>query len=486
MADKLSGAEWTGFKKRHKLELDDEPFSKALVRFDKADESQPQAQLDALEEVVAQCQKLIVALARRRKQMGDKPFALAKDKLDDLLALAEALQPELRDSLDDAEADGSPALLSTKMLPLLRELRKGQSTMHAMVCTAGKNTAVLIMRRPVGTPRRKLLAEAVDAAGGAKYITAQCLLEEAALTFVVQSPAAGLAKRLRAALLTQTGLRLKVRVRGDDGVAEQDGEDDDAGVDAPPGSGGDAPAPPSGAQAAFSSLLRRLGPRITQASGPNAAAIGKRAAEAAALARQQDWARALEALTEVEVLLEAGDAAPRGEAPRVDPGSAFTARLGALMPQVKAALAASGPAAAEIRLKVSEAGALARQREPARAQALLDEVETLLGQAGGDADAAHEQALSLWRERRQAALAALKAVAARIAAARHPSSARAVVEISAVVKNLTAEPRSLQQVTELRRYLGEDEVVADVCELSQDIRTPLLGALERLQSVLAA
>jgi hypothetical protein len=83
------------------------------------------------------------------------------------------------------------------MVPLLRELRKGEVRMHALICIAGKNTAVLIMRQAISPSRRKLLADAVDAQGGMKYIVADCGFENKVLTFVVQSPAAQLAKRVR-------------------------------------------------------------------------------------------------------------------------------------------------------------------------------------------------------------------------------------------------------------------------------------------------
>ena len=142
----------------------------------------------------------------------------------------------------DEEAD-TPALLTTKMVPLLRELRKGEAQMHALICTAGKNTALLIMRRAISPSRRKLLADAVDAKGGAKYIAGECVFENKALTFVVASPAAQLAKRLRQALLDQTDMRMKVRVRGEDGV-DEDGEDE-----------GDEQ--PGGAEAGFGRPARR-------------------------------------------------------------------------------------------------------------------------------------------------------------------------------------------------------------------------------------
>ncbi|HET6789715.1 MAG TPA: hypothetical protein VFH49_17255, partial [Aquabacterium sp.] len=87
---------------------------------------------------------------------------------------------------------------------------------------------------------------------------------------------------------------------------------------------------------------------------------------------------------------------------------------------------------------------------------------------------------------REVAITALKGVAGEIAALKDPESAKAVIEISAVVKNLTAEPRTPAQVAELMRYIDKDDVVLDVSELAHDIRTPLLKALMQLHKVLPA
>ena len=95
-------------------------------------------------------------------------------------------------------------------------------------------------------------------------------------------------------------------------------------------------------------------------------------------------------------------------------------------------------------------------------------------------------AAEAWRTRRAAAVSSLKAMAAQIASAKHGSSARAIIEIQAVVKNLTAEPKTLAQVSDLQRWLGTDEVVEDVCDLIEDLRNPLYEALEDLRSHLAA
>ncbi len=64
-----------------------------------------------------------------------------------------------------------------------------------------------------------------------------------------------------------------------------------------------------------------------------------------------------------------------------------------------------------------------------------------------------------------------------IAEEKHPESAKAIIELKAVISNLTETPNTPQMVAELRRWLEQDDVVSDVCEFALDIRSPLLAAL---------
>ena len=105
--------------------------------------------------------------------------------------------------------------------------------------------------------------------------------------------------------------------------------------------------------------------------------------------------------------------------------------------------------------------------------------------AGTGAKAGAAELLQLWAKVRNDAVTTLKDVAKEIAALKDPDSAKAVMEISAVVKNLTAEPRTPQQVAELVRYIDKDDVVLDVSEFAADIRTPLLKVLAQLHKSLA-
>lgn len=91
-----------------------------------------------------------------------------------------------------------------------------------------------------------------------------------------------------------------------------------------------------------------------------------------------------------------------------------------------------------------------------------------------------------YRAHRTKAIEGLMAMARRIAAARHEKSAAAILEIQAVIKHLGVEPSTLHQVEQLQHWLVSDGVIQDVCELWEDIRTPLMQALNSLRFPLAS
>jgi hypothetical protein len=126
---------------------------------------------------------------------------------------------------DDEDDEESSELLTTKMLPLLRQVNKGES-MHVLIARAGKQVAVMMSRKPIAPARRKILADELGVTGGVKYFGGHCVNEDGATTFVLKSEVTGLAKLLKLALLNQTGLRMKkIACRGEDG--ETDSHDDE-------------------------------------------------------------------------------------------------------------------------------------------------------------------------------------------------------------------------------------------------------------------
>jgi hypothetical protein len=127
---------------------------------------------------------------------------------------------------EDKEEEEASELLTTKMLPLLRMVNKGE-TMHTLVATTGKQTVVMLSRKPISPAKRKLLADELGGAGGIKYIVGHCVREQGMTTFALKTQAAGMAKKLKLALLAQTGLRVKLRCRGEDGETDEDLDEPD-------------------------------------------------------------------------------------------------------------------------------------------------------------------------------------------------------------------------------------------------------------------
>jgi hypothetical protein len=148
------------------------------------------------------------------------------DKQGKLAAAAEAKKAAQEDKkgADDEEDEQESELLTTKMIPLLRAAKSGDR-MEALVASSGKRAVVLLSRKPISPSRRKILAEALGGTGGIKYFPGHCTSERGALTFVLATQVAGMAKKLKLALLEQTGMRINtVNCRGEDGETDADEE----------------------------------------------------------------------------------------------------------------------------------------------------------------------------------------------------------------------------------------------------------------------
>ena len=168
---------------------------------------------------------------------AQKDVAKAKaeaDKKGKVEAEAKKREEGKKDEDEEGEEEASE-LLTTKMIPLLRDIKKGNHTMHVLVASAGKDVSVLISRKPISPAKRKLLADDLGLSGGIKYFVGHVLKEEGMTTFALKTQVAGMAKKLKIALLAQTGLRVKVRCRGEDGETDEDFEAEEEG-------GGDAQA----------------------------------------------------------------------------------------------------------------------------------------------------------------------------------------------------------------------------------------------------
>jgi hypothetical protein len=105
---------------------------------------------------------------------------------------------------------------------------------------------------------------------------------------------------------------------------------------------------------------------------------------------------------EGEEAADGGASGGSGATGSADPAAAFQARFAVLVGRVKEAMAAGHPAAAELKLKASQAAATANSKDFAKAGTLLAEIEALLSSTKGGAAA--EAAQRSW----QAAVAAYR------------------------------------------------------------------------------
>jgi hypothetical protein len=339
VADKLSASIWSSYAKKSKLELDDGALLKALARFDKTDDTKPEPRQEALKEVIEQIKKLLPVLLKKKKELGDKPLNETKDKLNALLDAAEVLhkqtlQAQATSSAADDDADSS-TLMTSAMVPLIRQLLKGEVQMHALIARTSKKVAVLIRRRPISPSYRKILAQYLLETSGIKYIAAECAGESGQLRFLLDTSPSGLSKKLRLAIFEQTGLRTKVIAQFED-EAETDSDSEDVGTT----EGKQDSKTESDPGANFKTRLIDLLPRIKSAATANHPAaqdIKLKTSEAGVLAGKKDFPRANQRLDEVEALLIKSQATDPASAP-TEPKSAQAeparATSGSINPQV--------------------------------------------------------------------------------------------------------------------------------------------------------
>lgn len=308
----------------------DTPLLKALSALNAAERSaRPDAILGALDELDRQTALL------RKAHRTDKPLDAHLDGMDkvikrlrastepqqpqqDKAAAAKPDKPAKADKPDDGdEGDDSPALLTSKLLTLLKLVAGKGAALNAQIALSGKGCAVLLSPREPGPPQRKLLATYLDNASGIKYLAGQCIFEQGAHTFVLPAKVGGLAKRLKAALFEQTGLRLKVRVRGED--PDDVDLDEDAIEAAPttaptPASAPAAAAPPKPADTAtLIEAMKKLAPGIRQAAASRPALkddLERLVAEFQSRIKAGQAGQARETLLELGALVKGATTAP--------------------------------------------------------------------------------------------------------------------------------------------------------------------------------
>lgn len=160
----------------------------------------------ALEKAKAEADKAAKTAATAAKKAADK-----------------AKGDEDEDEEEDDEDAESKELLTTKQLPLLKQVQRGK-TLQTMVAKAGKKVVVLLSLKPISPARKNMLKEHLGG-GTTKFYTGECSLKLGVVTFSLNDEVAGLNKLVKLALLEQTGLRVnKIMCSGVDGEDAEDGD----------------------------------------------------------------------------------------------------------------------------------------------------------------------------------------------------------------------------------------------------------------------
>lgn len=235
----LSDVGWKDVAAKNKVK--DNGLLKELADYKRLADDKLDDQLDSLDQILKLATQLkkakdVAAASSAVKYVGDVIDAaeterrvVVKAKADKAKDKAEAekkakAETDKHDEKDDEEEEETSALLTTKMVPLLRQVAKGEM-MHTLVASAGKEVVAMVSRKPISPSRRKLLADQLGVSGGVKYFPCHCIREEGTTTFVLKTEVVGMAKKLKLALLQQTGLRVKLRCRGEDGDTDEDLEE---------------------------------------------------------------------------------------------------------------------------------------------------------------------------------------------------------------------------------------------------------------------
>jgi hypothetical protein len=301
-----------------KTPVKDTGLQKALVAYARVDAAKDRAQaLGALEEIGTQAVKL------KRANPGLKEVTAYLDEVvkevnktkPGLTASAKPQEPKTEAKAEPKEEpDGTD--LKERLISALKKVKAGdgQDSLRFVACVAKPCFGVLLAKSASDKIGVAHKRELSELTKGTRFIEGNCVFEKNAHTFVVGTVPAGLAKNLKKALKEYTGLTYKVRVRDLEGKVVADGDTD---VDPEEVTAAEIPA------------------RAPAVPGAPTATSGEEMVK-------------------------------------------FTARFKALQPELVKAIASKAPHGEEAKQRAVEAGTMANKKDFAKANQLLEMVESLL------------------------------------------------------------------------------------------------------------
>lgn len=229
-AKHLTESGWKDFAKTR--DLKDAAMLKALAAFGKSAAKGVWEQRATLDEVYKQSEVLLKAtkadrdaqkyISELQREIDAERANLAKAEKADKTAAAAAAKND-----DDED---SPALLSSKLLVHFKALNADERAVRPFVIGVLNNQkfAVLLHKTAINASQKKVVAEHLGGAG-VKWLMGECRFEKNAYTFAMSKSIGGLAAKLAKAIHEQTNKKFKVRVRGiDPADVDEDTEEEAA------------------------------------------------------------------------------------------------------------------------------------------------------------------------------------------------------------------------------------------------------------------
>ncbi len=371
--------------------------------------------------------------------------------------------------------------------------------------------------------KKKINAKDADTAkkacGGGTIYKGRCQAEEAKMIFHVGKEVPAALNALTKKIIKQdAGLTLDVEYRFAADLAAEEGQAEvPAEVSSPTAAVPPPPAPPPTATPASPSaappspqsalptapdgadVIKRLNGQSanikTALAGPDKARVQTLFVSVNGLIKNKDFAGAHTALDELERLLAKPTAAPTAASaagvaappePVASPASQAPANDAALAAEWERRVIALEPTvmkAHKTRAKEAKwlnmfmsAQDLGSDGDFTKALVVLDRLEKLLNEAPKVSEAL-AAFTARWEVARDVAVANLRKQIKNVLATKHRLAGEAELELKAVIAQLGGQVATLEQATVMEKYLADDDVVASVCKLAFDLKTPLLKVL---------
>ncbi len=387
MPTTLSVADWKKQLKASPSALETAAVTKALEAYAKlGDKGDAEKRLTALDEVIDSVK------ASKKKNAKDKSLA---GYLDGLLGDAEkkrdAAEKEAGSSPGEEEEEEGDEAGSLLRSMLLRVKKAGAEKALPFVVALGTVPGMTIARRAPLTREHRTMARSMRKGKG-KLLIGQCFGESGKLVFEFpDKPPGGLTKIIKKAAKVHAAMDIRLKVRGPGAEIDDENDTDeltDFGDETEETEDSTEESTErermeveeeteSNDASIVEERLAEVRQHLEQLKAVNpelTAELTKRMTPSLALAQLGRYEQADDILEEI-----LGEIQEALEAAVADPAEEYQKRVDAITPALKVALQKGGEKAVDVKLKFSEASVFSRKKDFPRANALLDEVDALIG-----------------------------------------------------------------------------------------------------------